>query len=51
MGEKRVRMHLLGFAKRCDNIAPTPVSEVLTSTVNGVLGSGCLSMGAEVKAL
>ncbi len=34
----------------CDRIAPTPVVEASTSTMNGLSGSGCTRIGARVKA-
>lgn len=37
--------------KHCDNTAPTPVSDATTSTMNHLSGSGCFSIGMEVKVL
>lgn len=39
----------LGFSTK--RIAPTPFSEASNSTVKGLDGSGCLRMGAVVKAV
>lgn len=42
---------ILGLSpNRCDSIALTPVSEASTSTVKGYSGSGCLRIGADLKA-
>lgn len=50
--EKNVMRCNLGFSlKRCESTVPTPDSEVSTSTMNVFMGSGCLRLGAHVKAV
>lgn len=48
--KKHVTKCNLGFSpKCCDKTVPTPDSKASTSTMKGLLGSGCLKIGAVVK--